>query len=165
MVRVLYGSIPQSEPSIGKQEKVLVIETGIDDMNPEFFPYLIERLPCLGCPGCIFNPYLHEKGRPANLLKVLCRGEKLEQILKIIFKESTTLGVRIHEETRRVLQRGFFQVPTPYGEVTVKAGYAGPETLIQLAPEFEDCKRIASETGTPLKGRFTLQRSAAPLKR
>jgi len=161
VVRVLYGSIPQSEPSIGKQEQVLVIETGIDDMNPEFFPYLIERLLASGALDAFLIPIYMKKGRPANLLKVLCRGEKLEQILKIIFKESTTLGVRIHEETRRVLQRGFFQVPTPYGEVTVKAGYAGPETLIQLAPEFEDCKRIASETGTPLKEVYAAaQRSA-----
>ncbi len=161
VVRVLYGSIPLAEPSIGRQEKVLVIETGIDDMNPEFFPYLIERLLASGALDAFLIPIYMKKGRPANLLKVLCRGEKLEQILQIIFKESTTLGVRIHEETRRVLQRDFFQVSTPYGEVTVKAGYAGPETLIQLAPEFEDCKRIASGTGTPLKEVYAAaQRSA-----
>jgi uncharacterized protein (DUF111 family) len=161
VVRVLYGSVPLAEPSIGRRETVLVIETGIDDMNPEFFPYLIERLLAAGALDAFLIPIYMKKGRPANLLKVLCKGDKLEQILQIIFKESTTLGVRIHEETRRVLQRKFFQVSTPYGEVTVKAGYAGPETVLQLAPEFEDCKRIASGTGTPLKEVYAAaQRSA-----
>lgn len=161
LVRVLCGSIPVTEPSIGRQETVLVIETGIDDMNPEFLPYLIERLLAAGALDAFLIPIYMKKGRPANLLKVLCKGEKLEQILQIIFKESTTLGVRMHEETRRVLQRSFFKVPTPYGEVTVKAGCAGPETVLQLAPEFEDCKRIASGTGTPLKEVYAAaQRSA-----
>ncbi|OPZ73756.1 MAG: hypothetical protein BWY80_00844 [Firmicutes bacterium ADurb.Bin456] len=151
-VRVLGGDALIETPSIGNTEKIQVIETGIDDMNPEFFPYLIEQLLANGAQDAFLIPVYMKKGRPANLLKVLCQKASLEKILGIIFKESTTLGLRHHEETRRILHRNFYKIPTPYGEVTVKAGYAGPGAgPVQLAPEFEDCKKIASRTGTPVK--------------
>ena len=162
-VRVLGGAaLVEEEPSIGSTEKIMVIETGIDDMNPEFFPYIIEQLLANGALDAFLIPVYMKKGRPANLLKVLCKKTRLEEVLQIIFKESTTLGVRLHEETRRVLHRSFFKVPTPYGEVTVKAGFAGSGTEpLQLAPEFEDCKKAALKTGTPVKKVYgAAQRSA-----
>ena len=114
-------------------------------MNPEFFPYLIERLLAAGALDAFLIPIYMKKGRPANLLKVLCKGDKLEQILQIIFKESTTLGVRIHEETRRVSSANFPGLH-PYGS-NREGRVRRPETVPQLAPNLK-IATIASGTGT-----------------
>jgi uncharacterized protein (DUF111 family) len=82
---------------IGREESVRVIETAIDDMNPEIYPYLIERLIRGGALDAFATPVIIKKGRPANLLSVTCREETLEAILKFIFQETKTLGVRIRE--------------------------------------------------------------------
>lgn len=152
-LRIIRGMPEHSESDAwGVAESVMVVETSIDDMNPEYFPYLIERLLEGGALDAFTSPIYMKKGRPANLLTVLCRKEKLEDALLIVFKESTTLGVRIREEKRRVLRRSFFKVVTPYGEISVKAGYpAGEGQPLQVAPEFEECKKTASEKGVPLK--------------
>ncbi|NPV74604.1 MAG: LarC family nickel insertion protein [Pelotomaculum sp.] len=136
----------------GRRETVTVLEASIDDMNPEFYPYVIERLLAAGALDAFMAPIYMKKGRPACLLTVLCRSKGLEEMLQIIFRETTTLGVRIREEERRVLERCFFSVETPYGAVKVKAGYAAQGGLpVQMAPEFEDCRKIAAAKGVPLK--------------
>jgi hypothetical protein len=161
-VRMLYGTGMIEKAAPGRHETVLVMETSIDDMNPEFFPYLIERLLTVGALDAFLIPVYMKKGRPANLLRVLCKKEQREEVLYTIFKESTTLGVRIHEENRRTLHRSFFTVHTSYGEITVKSGYTAPETEpLQIAPEFEDCKKIAARTGVPLKVIYTAAQRAA----
>mgnify|MGYP005842732379 CR=1 FL=1 len=134
------------------KETVTVIETSIDDMNPQFFPYLIEKLLSAGGLEAFLTPIYMKKGRPGNLLTVLCRKEDLDHLLKIIFTETTTLGVRIREEMRRVLERETFVVVTPFGEITVKAGYLDKnDAPVQIAPEYEDCKELALKQGVPLK--------------
>lgn len=148
---------------IGREESVRVIETAIDDMNPEIYPYLIERLIRYGALDAFATPVIMKKGRPANLLSVTCREESLEAVMKIIFQETTTLGVRIREEKRRVLRRSFSEVQTPWGAVKIKAGYLDEEDgePVQLAPEYEDCKRIAEEKNIPLKEVYAAACSAA----
>lgn len=152
-LRIVRGVVQASEDAgCGENETVMVLETSIDDMNPELFPYLIERLLALGALDSFLIPIYMKKGRPANLLTVLCREETLERVLATIFSEATTLGVRIRKEERRVLKRKFFGVNTPYGMVTIKAGYLGQcENPVQLAPEFEDCKKLAEALNVPLK--------------
>lgn len=138
---------------IGKEEKVNVIETAIDDMNPEIYSYLLDKLLKAGALDAYTIPVYMKKNRPANLLSVICREEKLESLLEIVFRETTTLGVRIKEEKRRVLYRSFEKVTTPWGEVTVKMGFTGEDKkeLLQSAPEYEECRKIAETHGVPLK--------------
>lgn len=138
---------------IGREEKVLVIETGIDDMNPEIYSYLLDKLLKEGALDAYTIPIYMKKNRPANLLSVICREENLEPLLEIVFRETTTLGVRIKEESRRVLYRSFEKVATPWGAVTIKMGYAGEDKklMLQFAPEYEECRMISETRGVPLK--------------
>ncbi len=141
----------------GKEEKVTVIETNIDDMNPEIYSYLLDKLIQDGALDAYVMPVYMKKNRPANLLCVICHEQKLEMLLETVFKETTTLGVRIREEKRRVLYRSYAVVKTPWGEVTVKTGYAGEDKneVLQIAPEYEECKIISEKFGVPLKKVYT----------
>jgi len=141
----------------GKEEIVTVIETTIDDMNPEIYSYLLDKLIRDGALDAYIIPVYMKKNRPANLLCVICYEEKLEKLLETVFRETTTLGVRIREEKRRVLCRSYVTVNTPWGEVTVKTGYAGEEKneVLQIAPEYEECKSISEKFGVPLKKVYT----------
>ena len=124
---------------IGKEEHVIVIETAIDDMNPELYSYLCEKLILEGALDAYAAPIYMKKNRPANLLSVICREDKLEPLLNIIFRESTTMGIRFREEKRRVLPRDSQEVKTPWGKVKVKIGFAGEDKkeILQIAPEYE----------------------------
>ncbi len=137
----------------GVEEHVIVIETAIDDMNPEIYSYLFEKLIKEGALEAYASPIYMKKNRPANLLSVICRDDKLETLLDIIFRESTTMGIRFREEKRRVLPRDFQEVKTPWGLVKVKIGFAGKgkKEVLQIAPEYEDCRNISEEYGVPLK--------------
>ncbi|MFX4261086.1 nickel insertion protein [Pelotomaculum propionicicum] len=141
----------------GKEEKVIVIETTIDDMNPEIYSYILDKLIKEGALDAYTMPVYMKKNRPANLLSVICREEKLEMLLQLIFRETTTLGVRIREEKRRVLFRSFEKVSTPWGEVNIKIGRAGENDseMLQIAPEYEECKTISEGCGVPLKKVYT----------
>ncbi|HOV79321.1 MAG TPA: DUF111 family protein [Bacillota bacterium] len=136
-----------------EEEKVVVVETAIDDMNPEIYSYLFDKLIKEGALDAYAIPVYMKKNRPASLLSVVCREEKLEKLLETIFRETTTLGVRIREEKRRVLSRSFEKVNTPWGEVKVKTGFAGGagNEILQISPEYEDCKGISEKHGIPLK--------------
>jgi len=142
---------------IGREETVSVIETTIDDMNPEIYSYLLEKLIGEGALDAYATPVYMKKTRPGNLLTVICRRENTEQLLELIFRETTTLGVRLREEKRRVLKRCFAMVSTPWGDVNIKIGYTGENErkILQAAPEYEECKKIAENSGTPLKEIYT----------
>ncbi len=153
----------EKETSLGsKKDSVMVIETNIDDMNTEFFPYLVERLLKEGALDAFLTPVYMKKGRPGTLLTVLCRKEKFKKILETIFEETTTLGVRVREEKRFELERSFFKVGTPYGEITIKAARSVKGGDLDLfSPEFEDCRKIAIKKGLPLKEIYAVARQAA----
>lgn len=138
---------------IGREETILVLETAIDDMNPEIYSYLLDKLVKEGALDAYLTPVYMKKNRPANLLSVICRKEKLEKLLETVFRETTTLGVRIKEEKRRVLPRGFAEVKTPWGEVKVKIGFLDEDKkeILQFAPEYEECRSISERHGVPLK--------------
>jgi uncharacterized protein (DUF111 family) len=127
---------------------VISIETNIDDMNPEILPYVIEKLMGAGAVDAFLVPIIMKKGRPAHLLSVLAGRETLETMLGILFRETSTLGVRMQHIERRKLPRSQRQVQTSLGAVTVKSvTVEGQERLI---PEFEECKRLALEKSIPL---------------
>lgn len=147
---------------VGREETVLVLETAIDDMSPEIFSYLLAKLLKLGALDAYVIPIYMKKNRPAHLLTVICREGNSENLLEQIFAETTTFGVRITEEKRRILERSFTSVTTPWGEIKIKLGFSNGtrQKPIQVAPEYEDCCRAAEEHGIPFKDVYTETRLA-----
>ena len=129
---------------------VRVIEANLDDATPQLLGYVQERLMSAGALDVFCTPIQMKKNRPGTLLSVLARPANEQHLVDILFAESTTLGVRIREEHRRVLERRTVAVHTPWGEVRVKVAHLGSEVR-NAAPEFEDCRRIAAEHQIPLK--------------
>lgn len=144
LLRVMIGEL---EPAYAVDE-LLTVETNIDDMNPELYPYVIERLLESGAHDAFVIPVLMKKGRPGSLLSVLTERGRLDAILPILFRETTTLGVRIQPVERRKVGRSSRTVQTSFGVTKVKV--IQRESGETLVPEFEECKRIAREKGLPL---------------
>lgn len=146
VLRVYLGTIQESE----KIEEQYIIETNIDDMNPEFYEYIEEKLFSNGALDVYKTAIIMKKGRPAIKLSVLVSADKEEEVLKIIFKETTSIGVRKYKVEKIMLDRDFSKKKTVYGEVTLKNSYYKGE-LIKSKPEYEECKIIAKENRIPLK--------------
>jgi uncharacterized protein (TIGR00299 family) protein len=144
LLRIIIGEIPQKF----NEEKLLLVETNIDDMNPEIYPYVIEKLLHSGANDAYLVPAIMKKGRPGILLSTLVNETKLDNILKVIFTQTTTLGVRILEIRRKKLKREQKEIDTPFGKVKFKIAII--ENSERLVPEFEECKRIAEEKNIPL---------------
>jgi uncharacterized protein (TIGR00299 family) protein len=131
-------------------ETVRVLEANVDDLNPQVFGYLLDRLLEQGALDVFGVPVQMKKNRPGILLTVLCRPEDAPKLAQIIFSETTTLGVRQRLEDRQVLARRWVSVATRWGEVRLKiASMDG--TVTNYAPEYEDCRRLAAEHQVPLK--------------
>lgn len=131
-------------------ERLIVLETNIDDMNPQIYDYLMSRLFKKGALEVFLIPIQMKKGRPAILLKALCNKNKKDMLMNVIFEETTTIGIRSYEVDRRCLERNIKEISTPYGKVKVKVSEKGGR-LINIQPEYEDCKKIAEKKNIPLK--------------
>ncbi len=139
------------EPAATYEEDTsIVIETNIDDMNPQVYDYIIEKLMKQGAQDVYLAPIIMKKGRPAILLSVLTDRVKTDAVLDTIFRETTSIGVRIREVGRKKLNREIHEVETVYGKVRIKISKRGDEVLT-VTPEYEDCKKIAEEKQVPLK--------------
>ena len=132
------------------EDRAVLIETSIDDLNPQIYGHLIERLLETGALDAYLAPIVMKKGRPGVLLSVLAGKEKADELLDILFRETTTIGVRIQEVGRKKLSRELLDVRTPYGTVRVKVSRRGDEVLT-VTPEYEDCKRLAREHRVPIR--------------
>lgn len=146
---------PASAPSDAKSEPVLlqeiaVIEANMDDMNPQIYGYFLEKALAAGALDVYTTPVQMKKNRPGMLLTVLARPADANSLAKLIFSETTTFGVRIQSARRQVLPREHVSVATEYGDVRVKVSRVNGR-ISHAAPEFEDCKRIASEKNVPLQ--------------
>ncbi len=135
-----------------------VIEANIDDMNPQLFEYLLERLLLAGALDVSLIPVQMKKSRPGTILHVLAHPTSVDELLAIIFTESTTIGARTYEVTKRMLQRETQTVETPFGPVRVKVARLG-NRVVNVAPEYEDCRELARRHGLPLKEVYTLARA------
>jgi hypothetical protein len=156
LLRVMIGTL---EAAAGV-ERVMVVETNIDDMNPQFYDYVMERLLALEVMDVFVTPILMKKNRPATLLTVICPAEKLASVTRFLLKETTTLGMRWHEEERARADREIITLRTKYGSMRFKlARWEG--RLVNLSPEYEDCKKWATRTGIPLKDIFEEAKKAA----
>jgi len=142
---ILLPSGPASEA-----ETVSVLETNLDDVAPQVVGYVFERALASGALDVFTTAVQMKKSRPGMLLTVLCRPEDADRLAALLFAETTTLGVRRRQETRQCLARRHASVQTPWGEVRVKLGTLG-DKLLNCAPEYEDCRRIAMECQVPLK--------------
>jgi hypothetical protein len=140
-------------------DEALLVESNIDDMNPEFFGYISEQLLAQGALDVFMTPIYMKKNRPATLLSVLVGRDRLDGILSTVFSETTTLGVRIHSVDRKKLERETISVITHLGDVRVKVGRIGGEVKT-IAPEYEDCREIAARRGIPLKDVYEAARAA-----
>jgi pyridinium-3,5-bisthiocarboxylic acid mononucleotide nickel chelatase len=131
-------------------DKVTVLEANLDDLNPQVFGYVMDRLFEEGALDAFAMPVQMKKNRPGTLLTVLCKPEDAAKLTQLIFIETTTLGVRLRDEVRQTLARRWESVQTSWGEVRIKIASMNG-TVTNYAPEYEDCRRIASEHHVPLK--------------
>jgi len=146
VLRIMIG-----EPEAAYEEdSSIVIETNIDDMNPQIYDHVIQKLMAQGAQDAYLTPIIMKKGRPAILLSVLTDRAKSEAIIDTIFRETTSIGVRIKEVGRKKLSREIKEIDTAYGKIRMKVSKRGDEVLT-ATPEYEDCKRIADEKNVPLK--------------
>lgn len=131
-------------------ETISVLEANLDDLNPQVFGYVIDRLFEEGALDVFGIPVQMKKNRPGMLLTVLCKSEDAAGLTNLIFSETTTLGVRRRDEVRQTLARRWESVQTPWGEIRIKIASMNG-TVANFAPEYEDCRRIAAEHRVPLK--------------
>lgn len=127
-----------------------MIEANIDNMNPEIYDYVIERLFENHALDVFLTPIYMKKNRPAVLLNVLCKKEDTGKMLEIIFSETTTLGVRMYELRKLMTKREIRSIKTKYGDISIKYGLIGNK-VVNVMPEFEECKNIAKKNKVPLK--------------
>jgi len=147
LLRVYLGETYGTEES---GHKALLIESNIDDMNPEFYDHISDRLFRAGASDVFCSQIIMKKGRPGVVLSVICEHGLEDAVSEIIFTESTTLGIRKFEFKKDTLAREFSKLDTAYGEVTIKRSfYKGNE--VSVKPEYEECRRIASERNIPVK--------------
>jgi len=131
--------------------RVGVIETTIDDATPELLAYVADRLLAAGASDVYRTPVQMKKGRTGMQLTILCSPAKAEALQKIVFAETTTLGLRYREEQKIILARSFVLVDTEWGAIKIKIGTLDDGEIVNYAPEFEDCRSIAERHSVPLK--------------
>jgi hypothetical protein len=129
---------------------VCVIEASVDDMSPQIYGFFAEQALAAGALDVTCTPVQMKKGRPGILVTVLCTPEASDALASLLLEQTTTIGVRIHEARRKVLDRELVSVETPYGAARVKLALRDGKVL-NVAPEYEDCRRLATEKGVPLK--------------
>jgi pyridinium-3,5-bisthiocarboxylic acid mononucleotide nickel chelatase len=151
VLRVLIGEAKaDAGASVSTDERLWMIETNLDDASPQIIGHVMERVLDLGALDCFFTPVQMKKNRPGVLLSVLCgRGEK-EAVMKLLFLETTTLGVRSYQVNRRALERSVVRVETQYGPIDVKVAHLDGRVVNEM-PEFEQCRQAALKAGVPVK--------------
>jgi uncharacterized protein (TIGR00299 family) protein len=149
-LRLMLGEEQRGATVPAASGQVIVIEANIDDMTPQNFGYVTEKLLAAGALDVFTVPIQMKKGRPGHLLQVLAPAETVDVLSRIIFQETTTIGIRRHTVDRMTLAREFVTVETEYGTVKIKVSKLDGK-VVNVAPEYEDCARIARETGVPLK--------------
>jgi len=147
VLRVLIG---ETETATTTDERLWMIETNLDDASPQIIGHVMDRVFGLGALDCFFTPVQMKKNRPGVLLSVLCAATEKEAVMKLLFEETTTLGVRSYEVLRRALQRSVVQVETQYGLIDVKVAHLDGRVVNEM-PEFEQCRAVAANANVPLK--------------
>lgn len=155
ILRVFLGET--QEKYIGKgysvrdynREEAIILECNIDDMNPEIYEYVMDKLMKSGAMDVYMTPIIMKKGRPAVTLSVLCSENTEQQLEDILLLETTTIGVRKYKVNKTMLKRETIKVNTIYGDVNAKVSYINGEK-VKFKPEYEDCRKIAEDHSVPI---------------
>ena len=150
VLRALVGAADEEPADAAVSERVVVLECEIDDMNPQLYGVLMERLTDAGAFDVFYAPIQMKKNRPGTLVTVVAPPARREALAGLLFAESTTIGVRVTETARERLDREVVTVESPIGPVRIKVARRGG-AVVNAAPEFEDCARLAAERGLPVK--------------
>ena len=150
VLRLLVGDAVGMEKGERWDAPVSVIEANVDDMSPQIYGYFAERALAAGALEVFSTPVQMKKNRPGLLVTLLCEPASLNRLIDLVFSETTTIGIRMHEVRRRTLERELITIDTPLGEVRMKVSRLNGR-MLNAAPEYEDCRRIAEEKGIPLK--------------
>ncbi|MHB1390933.1 MAG: nickel pincer cofactor biosynthesis protein LarC [Thermoleophilia bacterium] len=143
----------------GELDEQVLIETNIDDSTPEQLAFLVERLLTAGAADAWMTPVTMKKGRAAVVLSALCSTDQVDRLLDIVFSESSTFGVRVHEVQRHCLKRRMETADTRYGPIQVKIGsWRGRD--VTISPEYEDCRRAAAAHEAPINLVYEAARAA-----
>jgi uncharacterized protein (DUF111 family) len=134
----------------GEAERIVSIQCEMDDMNPQLFGPLMDRLYAAGALEVFYAPVQMKKNRPGTLVTVIAAPDRREEISSVLFTETTTIGVRYQEMQRERLERAIVSLDTPVGPIRFKVARRGG-AIVNAAPEFEDCARAAAERGLPIK--------------
>jgi uncharacterized protein (TIGR00299 family) protein len=150
VLRLLIGESVMSEAGGRVDAPVTVIETNLDDMSPQIYGYFVEKALAAGALDVFSSPVQMKKNRPGLLVTVLSESPNVSRLIDLVFRETTTIGVRTYEARRKTLDRELVPVETPFGKVHMKISSMNGSVL-NATPEYEDCQRIATERGIPLK--------------
>ena len=156
---VLRVTLGEASSTLGT-DVVTVIEANVDDMNPEHYPPVSERLFEAGALDVTLTPLMMKKGRPGTLIRVLAPPEGSDAAVDVLLRETSTLGVRLHDARRVKVPRHSLRVDTPYGTIAVKASYLDGR-LRDVAPEADDCARAARDHDVRLQTVYDAARAAA----
>lgn len=133
----------------GSGDRVVVVETNIDDMSPQILGAVMDRLFAAGALDVFFTPVQMKKNRPGTLVTAIAAPSAHQAVAAVLFRETTTIGVRFRDETRACLAREVRHVATSFGEVRVKVVHH--DSLVKCMPEFDDCARLAAARGVPVR--------------
>lgn len=150
VLRLLIGESVMSDAGEKWDAPVTVIETNLDDMSPQIYGYFAEKALAAGALDVFSTSVQMKKNRPGLLVTLLAESTNVSRLIDLVFRETTTIGVRTYEARRKTLDREFVPVETPFGSVRVKISRMNGSVL-NATPEYEDCQRIATERGIPLK--------------
>jgi uncharacterized protein (TIGR00299 family) protein len=160
LLRISIGETVEASVRGYEEDVVTVMEANIDDMNPEFYDHVMGRLFEKGALDVFLTPIQMKRNRPAVKLSALVREANLSGVLDAFFEETTTLGVRLYEAKRKKLSRESIVVETKYGMVDVKIGKLG-DIVKNVSPEYENCRKTASQLGVSLKEVYQEAKRAA----
>ncbi len=149
VLRLFLGETAEAAASTEEPE-VSILEANLDDMTPEVGGYVLEQALAAGALDVYFTPVQMKKNRPGVVLTVICPPERADALARLIFEQTTTIGLRQSSARRRVLERAFVTVKTPLGDVRMKLARLNGR-ILNAAPEYDDCQRLAREKGVPLK--------------
>jgi uncharacterized protein (TIGR00299 family) protein len=150
VLRVSVGRAEGTSPGPWEADEVVVLETNVDDMSPEALPAVLDRALAAGALDAFLVPVLMKKGRPGHLLTVLVAAEKAAALADVVFRETSTFGIRRSTSPRWKLARRSGEIESPWGPVRVKIGELGSGRT-RIVPEYESCRAISDRTGVPLQ--------------
>ncbi|MEW6619802.1 MAG: nickel pincer cofactor biosynthesis protein LarC [bacterium] len=156
LLRVLIG---ESQKDECESDIISLIETNIDDLNPQIYEYCFERLFEAGALDIYLTPIIMKKNRSGIILSIIAPLDKVDELINIVFKETTSIGIRLQEIRRKKIKREIIEIETELGKMKVKKVIF--EGKVEIIPEYESCKKIAIEKGIPLKKVYSIINSSA----